>query len=583
MSRSRLRSVGQCHIIAELGQGGMANVYLAVTHGPAGVKKLVVLKALRNELASEPEALAMFLDEARLAAQLNHPNVVQTYEIGVHGDRRVMVLEYLEGQPLSRVVRECQRVGSPLPLAYALHITIAALEGLHYVHELKSYDGKPLQLVHRDVSPQNVFVTYDGRVKLLDFGIAKATTSSTHTAIGTMKGKLAYMAPEQMSGTTIDRRADLYAVGCMLWAFATGEKLWQGVPDAQILGRVLKGDIPNLLEKRPDCDPELARIVQKAIAPDPDQRYPTALALQSDLERFCELRGLSVKQKDIGKLVSNLFANSRARLQSLIESQLSLLDAAEEVPSVHVVDELSVPMSSIARATELSASASIREPAPELSAHMNQGRFRGARSLALLALLGAGLGGAWAALKAGNLGSAERAAPSAALTPVEAVAAQTATQAQPAATPDAPAQAAPAPTLATVEFDVDPPGAKLFLDGTALPAGVRRQALPPDGSKHTLRAELTGHQEAEVDFKVTGDMTVKLALSRVGSARPRPAAPARRPPAATRAPAETAAAPASAPAPAPPPPAPAPTPARDCSDPFFINAQGFKQVRPGCL
>src|SRR5262245_26552316 len=195
-----VRWVGKYRILSELGRGGMSNVYLAVARGPGGVNKLVVLKAVLPELASEPGALTMFLDEARLAAQLNHPNVVQTYEVGTEGDRHVIVMEYLEGQSLSGILRRADQANNPLSLALHLRIVINALEGLHYAHELCAYDGAPLMLVHRDISPQNVFITYEGQVKVLDFGIAKATSSSTHTATGIVKGKIAYMAPEQIIG-----------------------------------------------------------------------------------------------------------------------------------------------------------------------------------------------------------------------------------------------------------------------------------------------------------------------------------------------------------------------------------------------
>src|SRR5262245_60556486 len=229
--------VGRYRVLSELGRGGMSNVYLAVARGPSGVNKLVVLKALLPDLATEPYALTMFLDEARLAAQLNHPNVVQTYEVGTEGDRHVMVMEYLEGQPLSAVMKYAERSGAPLPMKLHLRIIVNALEGLHYAHELRAYDGAALELVHRDVSPQNVFVTYDGQVKVLDFGIAKAASSSTHTATGIVKGKISYMAPEQMIADNVDRRADIYSIGCMLWAAATGKKLWKDNPDLQIMRR----------------------------------------------------------------------------------------------------------------------------------------------------------------------------------------------------------------------------------------------------------------------------------------------------------------------------------------------------------
>src|SRR4051794_2633147 len=304
--------VGRYRVLSELGRGGMANVYLAVAQGPGGVNKLVVLKALLPELASEPESLTMFLDEARLAAQLNHPNVVQTYEVGTEGDRHVMVMEYLEGQSLSALVKRGELVGKPMTLKLQLRVIMSALEGLGYAHELSAYDGTPLELVHRDISPQNVFVTYDGQVKVLDFGIAKAASSSTETATGVIKGKLAYMSPEQIVANGIDQRADLYSIGCMLWAAATGRKLWKDTPDVQIMRRVMQGDVPTPQSAHPGCDDELNHIVMKALAWQRENRYQTAHELQQDLDAYCDRYSGEAKQKDLAAYVSMLFCETRA-------------------------------------------------------------------------------------------------------------------------------------------------------------------------------------------------------------------------------------------------------------------------------
>ena len=320
-----MRRVGKYRILSELGRGGMANVYLAVAHGQGGVDKLVVLKALLPELSTDPDALAMFLDEARLAARLNHANVVQTYEVGVEADRQVIVMEYLDGQSLSSVVKQTELAGRTLSTAMYLRIIISALEGLHYAHELHGYDGTSLGFVHRDVSPQNIFVTYDGQVKVLDFGIAKAATSSIHTATGVVKGKIAYMAPEQMIGDAIDRRADVYSVGCMLWMVATGKKLWKDTPDVQIMRRVINNEIPTPQSANPSCDNELNRIVMKALASDANERYLTMLDLEADLEAYCESFSSPIKQREIGRYVSSLFADTRAELKGLVDRQLALV------------------------------------------------------------------------------------------------------------------------------------------------------------------------------------------------------------------------------------------------------------------
>jgi len=334
--------VGRYRVLSELGRGGMANVYLAVAQGPGGVNKLVVLKALLPELASEPESLTMFLDEARLAAQLNHPNVVQTYEVGTEGDRHVMVMEYLEGQSLSAIIKRGELVGQPMTLKLQLRAIMSALEGLGYAHDLSAYDGTPLELVHRDISPQNVFVTYDGQVKVLDFGIAKAASSSTETATGVIKGKLAYMAPEQIVADHIDRRADLYSIGCMLWAAATGRKLWKDAPDVQIMRRVMQDDIPTPQSAHPSCDDELNHIVMKALAWQRDNRYQTAQELQQDLDAYCERYSGEAKQKDLAAYVSTLFRDTRAEIKALVERRLTLAATEESMsaPATMVVSQV---------------------------------------------------------------------------------------------------------------------------------------------------------------------------------------------------------------------------------------------------
>jgi serine/threonine-protein kinase len=210
---------GKYRPIATLGQGGMARVLLTVAQSGPGVHKLLVVKELKPDLVKDAEFVTMFVDEARLAARLNHPNVLTTYEIGESGGAPFLVMEYLEGQPLHAVL---PRVGrTAMPLTAHLAILQKALAGLHYAHELRDFDGSPMNVVHRDVSPQNVFVCYDGQVKLLDFGIAKASGSVARTETGVFKGKLGYIAPEQITSPTVDRRADVFSVGVMLWEALT--------------------------------------------------------------------------------------------------------------------------------------------------------------------------------------------------------------------------------------------------------------------------------------------------------------------------------------------------------------------------
>jgi len=554
--------VGRYRILSELGRGGMSNVYLAVASGPGGVNKLVVLKALLPDLATEGYALSMFMDEARLAAQLNHPNVVQTYEVGTEGDRHVIVMEYLEGQSLSATTRRAAAEGAALPLALHLRIIISALDGLHYAHELSGYEGASLQLVHRDISPQNVFVTYDGQVKVLDFGIAKATSASTHTAAGVMKGKIAYMAPEQIVGGAVDRRADLYSVGCMLWAAATNVKLWKDTPDVQIMRRAIGGDVPTPQSVNPECDDELNRIVMKALAREPDDRYATALELQHDLELYLEHLGASgAKQRDIARCVSTLFADTRAQLKALVERQLTLI----QTDNSSVSRERPRPArgsSTLGGATSESIHTMLVEPI-----EVGRGKRRLVAGFALLALLGAVAFYGW-----GRRGAAGE-------LPVatEAVA--------------APKTAASAPAAAAVRVSValqaTPAEAKLYLDDELLPANPTTKLLFADGKAHVLRAEAPGFANATSEFSPAQDTTIALTLTPVErAARPSDAATSRRymghigRPVAPAAPVTAAAPPVAAPVTAAPTAA---APAKpNCDNPIFLDKDGIRRVRPEC-
>jgi eukaryotic-like serine/threonine-protein kinase len=211
-----LETLGSYRLLAPLGQGGMAAVHLAVKRGPAGFNKLVVVKQILPKYATEPEMVSMFLDEARLAARLNHPNLVQTNEVGVAGGQHFLAMEYLDGQPLNRILQRLS-AHDGLPLAVHLQVIAEILGGLHHAHELADYDGSSLGVVHGDVNPQNVFVTYDGLVKVIDFGVATARTALTKARPGIIKGKPSYMSPEQLTAERLDRRADIFAVGVMLW------------------------------------------------------------------------------------------------------------------------------------------------------------------------------------------------------------------------------------------------------------------------------------------------------------------------------------------------------------------------------
>jgi serine/threonine-protein kinase len=417
------------------------------------------------------------------------------------------------------------------------------LEGLHYAHEVKALDGRPLHLVHRDVSPQNVFVTYDGQVKILDFGIAKAASSSTHTATGIMKGKIAYMAPEQMAGTVLDRRADIYSAGCMLWATAAGQKLWQDATDVQIVRAVVAGRIPSPRTANPDCPEALERIVMRALQADPDKRYSTAQELQYALEQFCDSEGLLSKQREVGRFVSDLFDDKRREFDENVEREYTAALAAEAVSL-----ELESPSNHAAVTRNAETVSTLHPPAPK----KKQRRlvFAGA----LLAVLFA-LGGSFLVMRDASAGKGESAAPPSAH-PVD------------AAPP--PTQALPKKTAATLKLAVVPKTATLSLDGKQLPANTQELTLPISDEQHKLVGEARDFETQSLVFKVTGDELLTLTLVSAPSSRGK-----RNVTHGSRAVAPTATNSV--------PTAAATAAKASCDNPFYVDAQGIKRVKPGCL
>jgi len=314
---------GKYRSLGRIGQGGMADVFLAVGRGPAGFNKLVVIKRLRDNVASDTRFCDMFLDEARLAARLNHPNIVQTYEVSEHEGAFFITMEYLEGQPLSRIARVCRREGIRLEAQIHARIISDVLCGLDYAHCARDFDGTPLNIVHRDVSPQNIFVTYNGQVKVVDFGIAKAERSNTKTQIGFFKGKAAYMAPEQLDGGAIDRRVDVFTAGIVLWELLVGKRLMAAESTAKTLVRLLQETVPRVSASVPDIDPKLDAIVARALQRDPNARYQTAGEMHDALEQYLLDGHHLVRHEDIGRIVSEAFGDARAELQREIRTQMA--------------------------------------------------------------------------------------------------------------------------------------------------------------------------------------------------------------------------------------------------------------------
>lgn len=279
----RMKKVGSYVLLGEIASGGMASVHLGRLSGPAGFSRTVAIKRLHPQFAKDPEFVSMFLDEARVAARIRHPNVVQTLDVVAADGELFLVMDYVEGEALSRLLKRLSRQSVQIPLPIVSSIVSGALRGLHAAHEAKGEVGEPLEIVHRDVSPQNVMLGSDGVVRVLDFGIAKAVGRLQTTREGAIKGKLPYMAPEQLRGLALSSRTDVYAVGVVLWECLVGDRLFTG-DEAHVVERILLGTVPAPSTRVPNVPPSLDAIVARATARAPSDRYASAAEMAVALE-----------------------------------------------------------------------------------------------------------------------------------------------------------------------------------------------------------------------------------------------------------------------------------------------------------
>ena len=299
--------LGKFDLIRQIAVGGMAELYLARTMGIEGFEKLVVVKRILPQYVDNPSFVNMFLNEARLSATLHHPNITQVYDIGVEEGDYFFSMEYVHGEDLGRLNVTALENGVPISLDCALTLVAGLCAGLHYAHEKAGPDGKPLNVVHRDVSPSNVLVSYDGAVKLVDFGIARAGSAPAKT-MGGLKGKISYMSPEQCKGkVTLDRRSDIFSIGTILYELTTGQLPFTDETEYGVLNQIVNNDAPPPSSIVPGYPPQLEAILMKALARDPDQRHATALELQGQVEDFAHENRLRVSPLVLARLMSTLF------------------------------------------------------------------------------------------------------------------------------------------------------------------------------------------------------------------------------------------------------------------------------------
>ena len=501
-------TLGPYDLLAPIGVGGMARVWAARVRG---TKDVVALKMLRPELAENVEFRKMFFDEARIASRVRHPNVCSTFEMGEQDGVLYLAMEWLDGPSLMRVLRpgdeettDCDRI--PVRPRIAARIVADACAGLHAAHELIGDDGRPLGVVHRDVSPHNILITSEGVVRVTDFGVAKALGKSHMTMAGQLKGKLAYMAPEQLIGGTVDRRADVFALGCLLYEITTGQRPFQGEHDPQVMTAIVLGRYEPPAAVMLNYPHELSIIVMRALANDPAGRYPSAEHMRQALEAYLRSTGPSVGPPQVVALIQERCGDE------LVQRANALRDDAAAPPgtrrsAVHVPAKRGNTHDSGSGAMMVVDGRSV--PAR-----------RGVVWLLAAALLGAALGiGVLAYVR-----SSRRA--KAAIVHAEAATAASARAAQQAATAGAASSAAIPAAVAkgTVHLRVSPETALVILDGVVLPRGTDTILKPEAGAttKVLVRAEKHEDTILMIDSASPEELEVTLVPSAVDVVAPSP-------------------------------------------------------------
>ena len=326
-----IKVLGNYEILQSIGSGGMAEVFLARHAGPMGFEKILVLKCIHPHLAKQKNFVDMFLDEARLAARINDPRVVQIHELGEANGTYFMAMEYLAGESLSTVLKTAIRGGPALPKQLAARIVADAAAGLHAAHELRDTKGRLLEVVHRDVSHGNIVVLYSGAVKILDFGVAKARDSLQTTSAGERKGKYGYMSPEQVRGEPIDRRSDVFSLGVVLWEALTKQRLFAADTELETVRRVIDGVVPAASTLAKDVPPELDAIVAKSLAKDRNNRYQTAEELSGALEGWLRATGSAATMTDVATFMKSAFSERIEQRAQLVRVGV-ISDSADEPP-----------------------------------------------------------------------------------------------------------------------------------------------------------------------------------------------------------------------------------------------------------
>ena len=320
---------GKYYLLERIATGGMAEIYKAVYKAEGGFEKLLVIKRILPHLSEDDEFVTMFRDEAKLTVRLSHANIVQVFDFGRIGTDHFLAMEYVQGQNMRQVMRRCQEMGATAPIPFALFACAEVAKGLQYAHSRVDENDRPMGIVHRDVTPSNILVSYEGEIKIADFGIAKAASRAGGTQAGMIKGKASYLSPEQVAGRgQVDGRADVFALGAVLWELLVGRKLFSGDGDFEIMNKILENPIRPPSEMNESVPPPIDKVVMRALARDPDARHPNAAALQKDLSILLKEYGGNVTSVDIANFLRRLF---RKELESEREASKSLRRAVVEI------------------------------------------------------------------------------------------------------------------------------------------------------------------------------------------------------------------------------------------------------------
>jgi serine/threonine protein kinase len=529
--------LGKYEIVRRLAAGGMAEIFLARVSGLSGFQKMVVIKRILPQLATKHDFVEMFLDEARIAATLQHPNVVQMYDVGVVDGNYFIAMEYLHGEDVRSIMKALYKREGKLPLEQALNVVIGLASGLHYAHEKVGFDGRPLNIIHRDVTPQNVIVTYEGGVKLLDFGIAKASNRFGETRFGTLKGKVPYMSPEQCRGEPLDRRSDIFSLGIMLYELTLGKRLYKGHSDFEVLKQIVEGTVIKPSEIDPNYDPRLEQIVLKGLEKDRDKRYQTARALQSDLETLVREERLYVSAISLQGFMEHLFgqkieawrdaqAQGKSLEKHLEEMAVSIPELADED-----VEEINTDVQAEHERIEkeraefkkkilvvgrdaIDVSGQVPMPDPiETEGESLSALRRRPQPRRWPLLVGAAAVGVLMGVLALAVRPQKKAAPVAVSVAHPVAAPAVPVKAEPPPAPKPP----PEPEVGIVRIDTSPTGAALYLDGVKLPGLSPATVDRIDaGKEHVLLVQLDGHKDELKKFTLHAAevQTLSLKLTR---------------------------------------------------------------------